>query len=747
MTTLFFSLAIKATLLLLALAVVAAGVRRNPAATRHFVWLSGLVALLLLPVFAVLTPAWSPAWAGDWLPAYLLTDTPRAVAPAVSQTSFAAVGSWVMARPHASAEVSAGASELAGSTIAAAERGAELDGSSVASALRAAMPFWLALAWAGGAVAMVCRLAVGFVRRTRLARRAVAVDGGSMADASDIAAATLGLQRRVRLLLGDSRVVPMTWGIVRPVLFLPAAAADWSTRRLHTVLLHELAHIKRHDSLSRSLAQLACSVFWFHPLAWASAGCMLREQERACDDVVILAGANPHRYAETLVAIARQFRSPRPSVVGALAFARRSNLEHRLLSILDPLKRRKKLSLSHKTVVLALCVGVALPLAALHPAASAQEADAVQQADPRSKSRPKVSVVVKRQDAPAVSVVVARPSVQVRVVIPRPDVVTPKVSVVVARPDVRVGVVIPRPNVQVGVVVPRADVATTQAGVARSQRPPVRRVDRSSRIQLEAEGAILVTGNVAEVELADDGWLVLTELQRRLEIRPSGGGGLDFTYSVDGAAADFDDEARQWADEILEYVAEMGTLRGNLFISMSRSEIGGEPAPLVFDVAFEPLAFETLELALEPLELAFETLELAFEPLALQIEPLEAIELALDMPLAGYGRTGRFDRVDVWSENGSRFVAMRSGLVGLGKTIDEIEVGAGGALVIDERSADGVHRRLHVFAGAGGESTFEWFIDGEASTFDTAGRAWLQPILDWLNENGGSELPSRSPAR
>ena len=573
----------------------------------------------------------------------------------------------------------------------------------------------------------------------------------------------------------------MTWGIVRPVLFLPVAAEGWSTRRLNAVLLHELAHIKRHDSLSRSLAQLACSVFWFHPLAWVSAGRLLREQESACDDVVILAGANPHHYAETLVAIAREFRSPRPSVVGTLAFVRRSNLEHRLLSILDPLKRRKKLSPFRKAVVLVLFVGVALPLAALHPAASAQEPDAVQRADQQNKRRPKVAVIVKRA---------AAPRVQVGVVVPRAD----------------------PPRVTAGAVVPRAEVATTPASEARSQRARVRRGGASSRIRLEAEGAIRIAATVADVELAADGWLVLTEMQRRLEIRQSGGGGLDLTYSVDGAMADFDDEARQWADEIFEHMAEMGSLRGNVFVSMSRAEISGELAPVVFEpfeFAFEPFDLETLELAIEPLELAaesfalaierfdlgtlelaieplklaaesfalaierfdLETLELAIEPLELAaesfamtfepfdletlelaIEPLELaaesfalaidpLELALELPFAG-DRLRRFDRVDTWSEGGSRFVAMRRGAVALGETADEIEVGASGELVIDERSGDGVHRRLLVFAGEDGETIFEWLIDGEATAFDVGGRAWLQPILDWLN--GNARRDSRS---
>ncbi len=621
MTMWFLTLTIKATLLLVAVAATAIGARRCPAATRHFVWLSGLAALLFLPFFAVTTPAWSPAWAGDWLPAYLLTDAPGAGAPVVRQAPFAD-GSSVMARPGAFAEFAATAADIAGSTPGGVETGPKFDESSVGGTVPAQMSFWLAFAWAGGAVAMLCWLVVGFVRRARLARSAVAVDGGRIAHLGDIAVRSLGLRRRVQLLLGDSRVVPMTWGTVRPVLFLPVAAEGWSTQRLNTVLLHELAHIKRHDSLSRSLAQLACSVFWFHPLAWVSAGRLLREQERACDDVVILAGANPHHYAETLVAIAREFRSPRPSVVGALAFVRRSNLEHRLLSILDPLKRRKKLSLFRKAVVLALFVGVALPLAALHPAASAQQPDAVQQTDQQRKLRPKVAVVVKRP---------VTPSVKVNVVVPPAEVA-----------------------IRVGVVVPRADVVITPESEARSQRVRVRRVDSSSRIQLEAEGAILIAGTVADVELADDGWLVLTELQRRLEMRQSGGGGLDLTYSVDGVEVDFDEEARQWADEILEHMAEMGSLRGNLFISMSRGEISGELAPVVFEpfeFAFEPLDFETLELAIEPLELAiesfaktiepfdFETLELAMEPLelaaesfALALEPFdfETLELAIE---------------------------------------------------------------------------------------------------------------------
>lgn len=88
-------------------------------------------------------------------------------------------------------------------------------------------------------------------------------------------------------------------------------------------------------------------------------------------------------------------------------------------------------------------------------------------------------------------------------------------------------------------------------------------------------------------------------------------------------------------------------------------------------------------------------------------------------------------------------MAMWRGAVSLGETADEIEVGEDGELVIDEHSGGGVHRRLHVFAGDGDEVTFEWLIDGEATAFDATGCAWMQPILDWLNENSGLDSTPR----
>ena len=60
--------------------------------------------------------------------------------------------------------------------------------------------------------------------------------------------------------------MPFTYGLLRPVIVLPESADEWTTDRRRSVLLHELAHVRRRDLLTNAIVQLACAVYWFHPL-------------------------------------------------------------------------------------------------------------------------------------------------------------------------------------------------------------------------------------------------------------------------------------------------------------------------------------------------------------------------------------------------------------------------------------------------------------------------------------------------
>src|SRR4029078_12794075 len=101
------------------------------------------------------------------------------------------------------------------------------------------------------------------------------------------------------------------------------------------MLLHELAHVKRNDCLTQIIAQICCAVYWFHPGVWYSARRLRSERELACDEHVLDVGVNACDYAAHLLDIARVCKAPFGTSAAAVAMARPSQLEGRLLAILD----------------------------------------------------------------------------------------------------------------------------------------------------------------------------------------------------------------------------------------------------------------------------------------------------------------------------------------------------------------------------------------------------------------------------
>src|SRR5256884_506322 len=159
--------------------------------------------------------------------------------------------------------------------------------------------------------------------------------------------------------------MPLTWGMLRPRILLPAGAMEWSAERREVVLFHELAHIARRDWFLQICAELACGLYWFHPLAWFAAASLRRESERACDDSVLNGGVGASCYANQLLELARTLKNAHRGWSAALAIARPSNLERRFIAMLNPNLNRCGISRRAGLLaeVAALCL--LLPLAAL----------------------------------------------------------------------------------------------------------------------------------------------------------------------------------------------------------------------------------------------------------------------------------------------------------------------------------------------------------------------------------------------
>ncbi|HEV8492708.1 MAG TPA: M56 family metallopeptidase, partial [Candidatus Angelobacter sp.] len=388
---------VKSTLLLAIAWGVALVLKRHSAATQHMVRTFALAALLLLPFSVMLAPAWHikglpqyPASRPSTQQAIAQqTITQRAVAahPSTPKTPAAILGhsevsvttapatTWVKREDHSafplntrpSAPVNAGAAALTSPTMSAEVVPVQETAAATSSA-RSIPAFLVRLLlglWIAGALFFLARWRMNTMRLAALVRRAgVLTDAGWNAQVRALCA-DLGIDRHVALLVSDEIEVPITTGVMFPRVVLSLDYPEWSPTRRAAILNHELAHIKRLDALTQALANVATSLYWFHPLVWLMARAMRAERERACDDHVLAAGTKASDYAHELLDIVSGLREP--ELAAALAMARRSQLEGRVLAVLNPALPRGSVSRKAALAVAALTLGVVLPLSALRP--------------------------------------------------------------------------------------------------------------------------------------------------------------------------------------------------------------------------------------------------------------------------------------------------------------------------------------------------------------------------------------------
>jgi len=406
---------LKVTLLLAAAGVATLALGRAPAAVRHLIWTLALVSALLLPILSLALPRWQ-------LPIVTLAARGSNVLTSANEVSQApaTLGTTRRARTVETTGTVPAPPMTAPSETAISESPASARPS-------VSVTMVLVAIWAVGLIAVVGRLVVGLVAVQWMSRHTTrAVDAPWLPLAVELAS-ELNITRRLTFLESARATMPMAWGILNPSVLMPADAVRWPVERLRIVLLHELAHVKRRDCLTHVIAQLACAFYWFNPLAWIAARHIRTERERACDDLVLASGTRGADYAEELLEIARVMRAGRfPALLtgATLAMAHRSQLEGRLIAILDPKVPRSGVS-RFRTMLAAAAVACALPpLATLQPWAVAEATPATPSDHLAAATGSAAPASV--DQAPAVAV--PRPQ-------PRPN-PAPNPDVVVTPPDI-----------------------------------------------------------------------------------------------------------------------------------------------------------------------------------------------------------------------------------------------------------------------------------------------------------------------
>jgi beta-lactamase regulating signal transducer with metallopeptidase domain len=224
----------------------------------------------------------------------------------------------------------------------------------------------VAALWALGVALVLAPLVRGWLALRARARRARPASGARWTRALSEARRASGVHRPVRLLLSSGAAVPVTWGLVRPIVLLPAAAERWSAEHRRAALLHELAHVRSLDAPFAVLARVACALYWFHPAAWWIARGLHDECERASDDRVISLGVRRSAYAELLLAAADALATGNGDhATASLALARRAGLRDRLARIVDGCRTPRPVSAGWARLAAAAVLASAAPAATI----------------------------------------------------------------------------------------------------------------------------------------------------------------------------------------------------------------------------------------------------------------------------------------------------------------------------------------------------------------------------------------------
>lgn len=401
-------LTIKASLILSLAGIATALTAKRPASVRHAIWLAAVVGVLAMPLLSASLPSWRVLPANATLAAAVPTSD-AAVATSTSQPwANEAIGGTdsvndvsgattdadeaaAEADPTAVVGTASPAAQAGSAPAAPADQAAAVGAATTSTPAATTSPsasgnllltsvanlwstikalHWSVLLtgiWLLGVLVILGNYVVGAIGLYLVARRARPVESQDWHDLAEEIGDRLWITRDVTLLKSHVTTMPVTWGGRKPVVLLPSDADTWSDERRRYVLTHEFAHIRRWDCTTQGFAQLACALYWFNPLVWIASRRLRIERERACDDHVLMAGGKASSYAEHLLDIARSLRATLVSPLGAVAMARPSQLEGRVLAILDPERHRNTFSKNQTKMVMGIAGALVLPIAAMAP--------------------------------------------------------------------------------------------------------------------------------------------------------------------------------------------------------------------------------------------------------------------------------------------------------------------------------------------------------------------------------------------
>ncbi|MBL7761785.1 MAG: M56 family metallopeptidase, partial [Chitinophagaceae bacterium] len=144
----------------------------------------------------------------------------------------------------------------------------------------------------------------------------------------------VGISKPVKIWISGIITSPVTIGYLKPMILVPlAAVANLTTHQMEAVLLHELAHIRRHDYLINLIINCIQTVLYFNPFVKLFVKTIERERERSCDELVMQFQYDAHNYASALLMLEKNSIHAQQMAIAASGKSDLLNRVERILNV------------------------------------------------------------------------------------------------------------------------------------------------------------------------------------------------------------------------------------------------------------------------------------------------------------------------------------------------------------------------------------------------------------------------------
>ncbi|MFP4442036.1 MAG: M56 family metallopeptidase [Spirochaetia bacterium] len=225
------------------------------------------------------------------------------------------------------------------------------------------------IGWLTGILFILIRYSAGLYEIRKIFHAASRVSSAGLLRFLSDSARIMKIRRRIRLYKSGKCSKPFTCGWLFPRIVIPLRLPEGTEQ---SVMLHELAHIKRYDYLTQTISFFICMIFWFLPTSWFLLSRKKMEQENSSDEAAVRAGVEPVQFAENLITFARYTLTNSTAFPALHIFhGAKRNLEIRIKNILSFSPGHKSTDSKSRIKFIIMCAFILIiPLSTIEPARS-----------------------------------------------------------------------------------------------------------------------------------------------------------------------------------------------------------------------------------------------------------------------------------------------------------------------------------------------------------------------------------------